>query len=72
MEKDFVIEYIKKKNYWWTTREIDETDRGIERRQRDRKERVYRRDNEKSETRENNMPDGYKKIWKDNIAISTG
>ena len=33
MEKDFVIEYIKKKNYWWTTREIDETDRGIERKE---------------------------------------
>ena len=33
MEKEFVIEYIKKKNYWWRTGKIDEADRGRERKE---------------------------------------
>ena len=31
MEKEFVITYLKKKNYWWDTGKIDEMDKGIER-----------------------------------------
>lgn len=31
MEKEFIIEYMKKKNYWWNTGKVERTDRGIER-----------------------------------------
>jgi len=33
IEKEFVIEYIKKKNYWWERKEIEKEDKGIERRE---------------------------------------
>ena len=31
MDKEFIIEYLKKRNYWWGTSKIDEDDKGIER-----------------------------------------
>ena len=33
MDKEFVITYLKKKNYWWDTTKIDEEDKGIERKE---------------------------------------
>jgi len=31
MDKEFVISYLKKTNYWWNTKKIDEVDQGIKR-----------------------------------------
>jgi len=31
MDKEFLISYLKKRNYWWQTKNVTQSDRGTQR-----------------------------------------